>query len=344
MTERENYLRTIEFHHPEWIPCRVDLSPGTWRTFREELEEVVLRYPRIFRGYRKGDTDFDALPPVYGDRYYRDNWGCLWQNIQEGIEGQVVEHPLADWSALDTYRLPDPLKKAERSERDWDAIRRDIRERKEKKLPTTGNGERLFDRLYFLRGFENLMIDIATDAPELPRLIDMLLEYELQLIQEWLELGVDVIAFHTDIGTQMGLMISPGSFRKYLKPLFKEIFTTCRKAGTHVYLSSDGCLLEIVDDLVECGVSMHDPQFRANTLEGIARAYKGKLCINLDMDRQMFPFCSPADIRDQVKQAVETLHSPEGGFMIFASVSGHDVPLRNIEAMCEAFEEFCFNP
>ena len=41
MTERENYLRSIEFRHPEWIPCRVDLSPGTWRTFREELEEMV---------------------------------------------------------------------------------------------------------------------------------------------------------------------------------------------------------------------------------------------------------------------------------------------------------------
>jgi len=27
---------------------------------------------------------------------------------------------------------------------------------------TWGDGERLFDRLYFLRGFENLMADIAT--------------------------------------------------------------------------------------------------------------------------------------------------------------------------------------
>ena len=343
MTERENYLRTIEFRSPEWIPCRVGLSPGTWRAHRENLEEAVLRHSLIFRDYKRGDRDFDALPPVYGDEYYRDNWGCLWHNIQEGIEGQVVEHPLADWKALDTYVPPDPFVKSERGDRDWGAIQKDIEERKEKGLLTTGSGERLFDRLYFLRGFENLMVDIATDAPELPRLIDMLLEYEMKLIGKWLEIGVDLIGFHTDIGTQHGLMISPEKFRKYIKPLFKEIFTTCRNAGTLVALSSDGRLLEIVDDLVECGVSMHDPQFRANTLEGIARGYKGKLCINLDMDRQMFPFCTPADIRDQVKEAVEKLNSPEGGFMIFASVSGADVPLENIEAMCQAFEEFCFN-
>lgn len=57
---------------------------------------------------------------------------------------------------------------------------------------TGGNGERLFDRLYFLRGFENLMIDFATDAPELSKLIDMLSDYEMKLVNKWLEIGVDV--------------------------------------------------------------------------------------------------------------------------------------------------------
>ena len=165
---------------------------------------------------------------------------------------------------------------------------------------------------------------------------------EMKLVHMWLEIGVDIIAFHTDIGTQRGLMISPAKFRRIIKPMFKKIFTTCREAGVHVSLSSDGRLLEIVDDLVECGVSMHDPQFRANTLEGIARTYKGKMCINLDLDRQMFPFCKPADIRQQVKEAVEALHAPEGGLMIFASISGANVPLENIEAICQAFEAFCF--
>jgi len=183
------------------------------------------------------------------------------------------------------------------------------------------------------------MLDIATDEPCLTKLIDMLLDYEMRLINKYLEIGVDVMAFHTDIGTQRGLMISPAKFRKYIKPMFKELFTTCRKAGTHVLLSSDGCLLEIVDDLIECGVSMHDPQLRANTLEGIAKAYKGKMCINLDLDRQMFAFCTPEDIRTQVREVVETLGSSQGGLMIFGAVSGTNVPLENIEALCGALEE-----
>ena len=185
------------------------------------------------------------------------------------------------------------------------------------------------------------MVDIATDDPHLPQLINMLTEYEMRLVQKWLSIGVDVIGFHTDIGIQDRLMISPQKFRKYLKPMFKKIFMTCRDAGAHVILSSDGHLLEIVDDLIECGVSMHDPQIRANTLEGIEKHYKGRMCINLDLDRQMFAFCSPEDIKDQVKEAVERLALPEGGLMMSASVFDADTPLENIEAMCEAGEEYC---
>lgn len=342
MTDRENYLRALEFRGPEWIPCSVGFSRATWRHYREKLEEIVLRYPLVFRDYRKGDTDFDDLPPVYRIGYFRDNWGCLWHTAIEGLEGVVVESPLADWDAFETYRPPDLLTKAERGDRDWAEIEKGLEERRQKGLLVVGGGERLFDRLYFLRGFEELMIDIATGHPKLPRLIDMLLEYEMKLVNKWLELGVDMIGFHTDIGTQNGLMISPESFRRYIKPMFKQLFTACRRAGVHVSLSSDGRLLEIVDDLAECGVSVHDPQLRANTLEGIARAYKGKMCINLDLDRQMFSFCTPEDIRDQVRQVVETLGSPEGGLMVMAGVHGTNVPLENIEAICEAVQEFCF--
>jgi len=347
MTDRENYLRTIEFRDPEWIPCSVYFSRVTWHIYREKLEELVMRHPLIFKDYEKGSTNFDEFPPRYREgEYFRDNWGCLWYNIQGGLEGQVVEHPLADWKALDTYETPDPLEVYDSSvtepgNRDWEKIKNQIEERKRKGLLTVGSGERLFDRLYFLRGFENLMIDFATDAPQLPRLIEMLLDYEMRLVNKWLEIGVDIVRFHTDIGTQNDLMISPTKFRRYIKPMFKQIFTTCRKAGAHVYLSSDGCLLKIIDDLIECGVSVHNPQLRANTLEGIERAYKNKMCVDLDLDRQMFPFCQPEDIKNQVKEVVQKLGSPKGGLMVSGAVYGGDVPLENIEALCEAMEEYC---
>jgi len=113
MTDRENYLRTIEFNYPKWIPCHVG-------------------------------------------------------------------HPLADWNALSDYNPPDIEWQTERGTRDWGEERKRIEEQRAKGRLTRGSGERLFDRLYFLRGFENLMLDFATDDPCLQQLIEMLTDYEMR--------------------------------------------------------------------------------------------------------------------------------------------------------------------
>jgi len=344
ISDRENWLRAIGFGGPEWIPCSVILLPIAWHAHRERLEELVLRHPSIFPRYERGSVSFDEFPEFERPGTVTfDNWGCGWRVEIGGAEGQVVVHPLADWSALDTWRPPDPLTKAERADRDWAQVKVDLAEQRRTGQVAMGWGERLFDRLYALRGFENLMIDIATDEPRLQELIGILTEHELKLADLWLDADVDAIAFHTDIGTQRALMISPAKFRKHIKPMYAKIFQRVRQAGRHVALSTDGHVLEIVDDLIECGVSMHDPQIRANTLEGIERHYKGRMCINLDLDRQMFMFCTPDDIRSQIREAVRRLSSPRGGLMMFAAICDGATPLENIEAICTAMEDYCIN-
>ncbi|MGQ9515124.1 MAG: hypothetical protein ACUVTL_08790 [Thermoproteota archaeon] len=94
----------------------------------------------------------------------------------------MVKHPIEDWSALEDYEPPD-ISKSERGDRDWKKIKAWIEERRRAGLITVGDDERLFDRLYFLRGFKNLMLDIAKDAPQLPRLIKMLEDHEMRLVK-----------------------------------------------------------------------------------------------------------------------------------------------------------------
>jgi uroporphyrinogen decarboxylase len=342
MTDRENYIRAATFGSPEWIPCSMGFSPLTLRQHKTDLDSLMRAHPRIFPEYDPETFDFyDTMPVVYrkGERY-TDTWGCTWDNVIEGLEGQVIGHPLADWSVLDRWNPPDPMTKTERGERDWAATRAEVEDRKRRGLLTHGGAERLFDRLYFLRGFENLMMDFATHPPELDRLIEKLAAFEHAVVDQWVKIGMDIISFHTDIGTQKGLMISPDGFRRHLKPLFEPLFRKIRKAGSIVLLSSDGRILEIIDDLVDYGLQIHDPQLRANGIADIRKTYKGKLCINLDLDRQGFPFMTPAELRDQVHEAVDELADPRGGLMLMAQVYG-EVPLRNIHALAEALEEFC---
>jgi uroporphyrinogen-III decarboxylase len=341
VTSRENFIRAIEFRNPEWTPIVFELLPALWKKHGSDLEELVFRYPQIFEGYEKGQMTAEETDPLYieGSRF-RDDWGCLWYNVQDGILGQVVEHPLTNWKDLHSLKVPDPVRQA-----DWHHLKEEKKRERDAGLPVIGFPQSFahggfFDRLQFLRGLENLLVDFITDPPELQELIEIVLDYNMKYIGQWLNVGIDVIWFHGDLGTQKGLLLSPATFRKWLKPSYARMFQTCRKEGVHVWYSSDGNILEIVDDLIDCGVSLHDPQVRANTVEGIGRAYKGRLCPLVDIDEQMLPYCTPEDIEGQVRKITETVGSPEGGLMLYAAPS-RDVPLRNIEAICKAWKKYC---
>jgi hypothetical protein len=313
MTHEENYYRTIEFRNPEYIICSVSLLPATWSKYREELEDLVLKHPIIFGDQKKdSNRNFDGFGGTYAEGDHVDNWGCVWKNIRGGMEALVVEHPLDDWSKFDTFVPP-----------------------RSGGLP---HGF-MYMRLYYLRGFENFMIDLMEEPPQLQKLIDMVLNYNMNEVEKILVGKPKMVGFGDDLGNQNSLPMSPKFWRKYLKPCFAKIFGACHEAGSHVYLHSDGHILEIIPDLVECGMTVINPQIRANTLDGLVEYCKGKVCVNLDLDRQMFPFCKPGDINEHVKEAVAKLGSKEGGLMLTAEFAP-DVPLENIEAMCQAMEKY----
>ena len=339
ISPRENYLRSLEYAGPEWIPLTCEILPALAKKYGDALKRMLLKHPDIFPEHTYREILSLGKDPLYTqEAYFTDDWGCRWYNACDGILGQVVNHPLEDWNALSKLKIPDPG-----DQMDWNTVRSAVKEKRKKgelvkAEPGSFSHGGFFDRLQFLRGLENLLVDFVTDPPELGFLIEMVLEYNLKYIQLWKDTGADIIWFHGDIGSQRGLMISPDMFRKYLKPAYMEMFRTCRDAGMHVWYSSDGNILEIVDDLIECGVSVHDPQVAANGIDGIESRYKGRLCAAVDIDEQMLPFCSTEEIEAQVLEVKEAIGTPKGGLMYFFSPTA-DVPVSNIEAFFTAWKK-----
>jgi uroporphyrinogen decarboxylase len=337
---------------PDWIPCSLGCFEYVWKKYRDDLKEVVLAHPFVFGNNPHIPTNYDHISSNHLVGEWMDNWDCKWKVAKTGFEGLVVGSPLANWDNFDTFNPKAkalPLEFSERGGRNLLAWAIGNYQNKELGLMRDAGGGRLFDRLYFLRGFDNLMSDIARGHKRLPELIQMLQDVRMAQLDQYYEIVhehpeehfIDIVSFHTDIGTQDRLMISPKKFRKYIKPFYTALFQRCRKEGSHVYLSSDGNLLSIVDDLIECGVSVHDPQERACTIPGIKKAYQGKLCVDLDLDRQILPFATPDQLDKQIKRAVEELNGPQGGLMIKAEISDDNIPLENIDAICTAFEKYC---
>jgi hypothetical protein len=57
------------------------------------------------------------------------------------------------------------------------------------------------------------------------------------------------------------------------------------------------------------------------------------------LDRQLFPFATPAQLEEHVRTAVEALYLPEGGLGLSIEVDD-GVPIENIEALLRAAEKW----
>jgi hypothetical protein len=309
-------LRALRFASPALIPVSVSVLPAAWMAHGDRLRAIVERYPGFVADVPSPD-EYDRLRddrPTYEQGRHVDEWGCEWTNIRRGLEGVVSRHPVPTRAHVRRFRPP--------------AV--------DAGLP---HGF-MYLRLTYLRGFEAFMIDVAEEPPELGLLIDKVLTYNLRQARR---LAHDagppprLIRLGDDLGIQRSLPISPRSWRCWLGPAFAAIFSVFREAGHRVYLHTDGHIVEIVPDLIDAGVNVLNPQVGANGLPALAEACKGRVCVDLDLDRQQFPFWTPAEIDAHVREAVRWLGDPRGGLWLKAEI-GPDVPLANVEAIFAALD------
>ena len=310
----KDIYKAMKFEHPDTIPVSLWCLPATWAKYRSDLSDIALRHPLLFPGHDKDSVNYDAKPESYKAGTFTDAWGCVWSNMYDGMESIVTGHPYPTRESVRNIKAPEI----------------DI---------GTPHGF-MFLRLFDLRGFEDLMIDFAEEPEELQMMIDTVLNYNLRQTEIMLKKNKSkLVSFGDDNGMQHSLPISPAMWRKYIKPCYMKIFMLCRNDDRYVYMHTDGCIYEVIPDFIECGVNIINPQFRANGLDNLIKTCKDKVCVDLDLDRQLFPFCSPADIDDHVREVVEKLGSPKGGLMLKAE-AGPDVSLENIEAVCNTLEKY----
>ena len=311
----DDRIKAMNFDFPEFIPVGVSLLPATWIKYRDDLDALVARHPVIFGKHQEGQRDFDAVGGTYVKGEHVDRWGCVWSNVAHGMEAIVTSHPVPTREEVRKLKAPEKV---------------------DGHIP---HGF-MYLRLGDLRGFEELMVDFAEEPPELQMLIDIVLDHNMQNLEVRLQQHTHpIFSFGDDLGMQTSLPMSPEKWRKYLKPCYAKLYGRCHESGFSVYMHTDGHIVEIIPDLIDCGVNVVNPQVRANGLDNLAEVCKGKVCVNLDLDRQLFPFCSPEEIDEHVHEAVDALGSPEGGLWLTAECAP-DVPLENIDAICVALAKY----
>lgn len=283
----------------------------TMKEFDRVPREMMFGYPDLLRDY---PSDVTGVAYYYGKGKFQgsigakgnwiDEWGCVWTAAEDGVKGEVKEYLLDDWSKLGSFSPP------------WDVLREadlsmvDAQCKAEDRFTVVfwSVSPSPFQRMQFLRGTENLFIDLAEQNDEVFRLRDMVHEYFVEQEKMWCKTVIDAIHIEDDWGAQHALLISPALWRSFYKPLYKEYCEIAHAAGKFVIMHSDGYILDILEDLIEIGVDAINSQLFCMDIEELERRFGGRICFWGEIDRQYtLPFGTEADIRADVDRAASIL-------------------------------------
>lgn len=201
MISRDIVKKTIHFGKPERLPYSVWVDGGLFeeQVSKEEfkiLKDLMSTAPEDFLQL---DIQVDpkwkpkGRPPILNSTgsYYHDEREDEWQVIWK--ETRVVGHPLEkSWSLAENYVTPDPNAPGR-----FDGAK-ELMEKNKDKYHLGFVWFTVFERLWMLRGFNNMFMDPYTDFNEFCKLREKVMDYNLGLIEQWLKLGIDGIFISDD--------------------------------------------------------------------------------------------------------------------------------------------------
>jgi len=281
------------------------------------------------------------------DQYYSytDAWGVQWRMPKAlPLYYDMANHPFAGLSVedLDHYDYP-PLPSAQdESIASLAEIARDLYENTDYGLVIFGPAS-FFEFGWYLRGFENYMMDMVLNEAFLGKLLDVLLEHWIAYWDAHLGAAgeyVQVVQVADDLGHQGGPMMSLELFRKHIKPRQKEVIDFIRaRTDAHIFIHSCGSIRQFIPDFIENGMDIINPvQINAADMDPaqLKRQFGDRLSFWGGIDTQhVLPYGTPEQVAAETERIIEIL-GENGGYVLnpVHNVQA-DVPAENIIAMCE---------
>ncbi len=356
MKPRERVEAALSHRRPDRCPFFVSFTPEFAERLKKDLN--LIDSPESHNPHGRGNLyqletalgqDLLVTSIGWANSYYQepgdytDEWGIGWRSVQyqtaygEGRYTEVVDHPLADDEAVESYQSPDP----ERPELYLEA-RKTLDKFQDDYYICGGVVTTIFETAWALRGLDRLLLDLL-EKPELTeKILDIPFKYHLTVARKLAKMGVDMIWLGDDVGMQNSMLISPSTWRKFLKPRMARLIREIKEINPDLKVAyhSDGDIYPIIPDLIEIGLDVLNPvQPKSLDPEELNREFGDQLCFWGTIDEQQtLPFGSPDDVRDEVRKRLKTI-GKDGGLII--GPTHHlqlDTPLENFWAMIDTIK------
>lgn len=345
MTSRERVQTALAHKEPDRLPFDLggtflsSAEPEMQRRIAEVLGLTGERDPR-FRNFddriqRHFGCDLRSITP----RKYPD-WGIDWSFHSFKLHDATIED-------LESYPWPEP------SDDLFEGLEEEARflhEETDYFIVAGQIGQGIFELGCYLRGYDQILIDMVEEPDFVKRFNDHALETNKRLHREYFgRIGryVDMVLIGDDLATQENLYMSPKAFRDLIKPWFREYIADIKRWCPQAKIAHHCCgsSIKLFEDLKEIGVDVINPvQTRAAGMAPENLAVKKRelgLSFHGGVDLQyILPFGTVQETEEFVKDLIAKL-GPGGGYILAACHSlPHDVKPENVVAMLEAAKKY----
>lgn len=269
-----------------------------------------------------------------------DEWG-VWRR-RGGFHHFVQMHPslrgIQDFHRLQEYPWPD-LDQPYR----WQGLRERVEMLHTQGLAVVGYAGSVFERAWYLRGMEDLMLDLLAQ----PKLAHWLLERTAACQRfaaaQFARAGVDIVITGDDVAGQQGMLLKPATWRAFLKPHLTATVRAVKQArpGTFVFYHSDGNMEAIIPELIEVGIDILNPvQPECMDPATIKRKFGDRLSFWGTVSvQQTMPFGTPDAVRAEVQARIRDVARGGGLILAPAHVLGPETPWENVVAFFAAADK-----
>ena len=317
MKSHDLVKKAIEFRNPERIP----LAKGD----SADIGHVGFRPARDFAPTRAGMNE----------------WGCVWRSINaaKGDQGQVAEHPLADWSNLGCYTFPDPFApgRLDHAPEELEQLRC------EGKFVCGSLGKGPMHLLDDVRGFEEYLTDLMVRPGRVELLLDGVFRFLSGMVRQFGDMGVDAVFLADDQAIQTGALFSMDIWRRRFKPRYRKLFDQAHDYGMKVYMHTCGDLSQHLAELVDAGVDIIDNKQPALWMDSAAvDGVRGRVTFSTCIDIQTtIHDVAEHEIEGEVTRLVRRLSVREGGFIgTYYGQPDLRIPPEKTHRMLAAFKAF----
>lgn len=197
-----------------------------------------------------------------------------------------------------------------------------------------------------LRGMEQALTDLADNPSVAEAALERIYQIHECIIRRTLETArglIDFIYVAEDLGTQNTLLMSPATFRRFLKPAMRRMIDLAHSLGVKVMHHDDGAIRPLLPDLIEIGIDVLNPiQWRCPGMdrEGLARDFGKFLIFHGGVDNQhTLPFGSAEDVKREVADNIRIFSKGKGYIVAPCHNLQPNTPTANILALYEAVHE-----